>query len=208
MTAVHPSSSLRKQNGFSELAIRLPNGGLSDEAFLEFCQLNPELRIERNADKEIQIMPPTGSETGNRNAKLLVKLGIWNEKHRLGEPFDSSTGFKLPNGAERSPALAWLRQERWEALSPAERKRFAPIAPDFVLELRSDDQSLGLLKEKMEEYMSCGCRLGWLLDPQGRRTYVYSENGDIQTVPFDQKLTGADVLPGFEIVMADLFHLF
>ena len=204
MTAVHGSALEQEQQITPGLTLRLPAGMVSDEGFLAFCQLNPELRIERNASKEIQIMPPTTSETGNRNAKLLVKLGIWNEKHKLGEPFDSSTGFKLPNGAERSPDLAWIRNERWDALTPEERRRFAPIAPDFVLELRSDDQSLTVLKEKIEEYIACGCRLGWLVDPQGRKTFVYSGNGDIQTVHFEEILDGGAVLPGFTLRLEDL----
>ena len=205
MTAVLIPAKRQKRQTSSELSLRLP-GDQSDEAFFQLCQLNPELRIERNSQHEILIMPPTTSETGNRNAKLLVKLGIWNEKHKLGEPFDSSTGFKLPNGAERSPDLAWIRKDRWDALTKAERRRFAPIAPDFVLELRSEDQNLASLKEKMEEYMASGCRLGWLVDPQGRKTFVYTENGDIQTIPFDVVLTGGEVLEGFELRMADLFE--
>ncbi len=204
MTAAHIPIRRQKRQSATELRLRLP-GDPSDEAFFQLCQLNPELRIERNSQHEILIMPPTTSETGNKNAKLLVKLGIWNEEHQLGEPFDSSTGFKLPNGAERSPDLAWIRKERWEALTKAERRRFAPIAPDFVLELRSDDQPLLALKEKMEEYMASGCRMGWLVDPQARKTFVYSENGDIQTVPFDAVLSGGEVLPGFELKVGDLF---
>ena len=150
-------------------------------------------------------MAPTSTDTGNRNFEIAGELAIWNRKHQLGKGFDSSTGFKLPNGAERSPDLAWISNDRWAAISEEQRKRFAPIAPDFVVELRSFDQNLSVLKDKMEEYISCGCRLGWLIDPQARKTFVYSENGDIQTIPFEENLSGGEVLPGFELLLADLF---
>lgn len=123
----------------------------------------------------------------------------------LGKGFDSSTGFKFPNGADRSPDVAWIRNDRWEAIPAELRQRFAPIAPDFVAEIRSGDQSVDYLKDKMEEYMSCGCRLAWLIDPKGRKTWVYYENGDIQTIPFENSLNGGDVMPGFELRLADIF---
>jgi Uma2 family endonuclease len=205
MTTMLTVSPEEQKKSSSELVLRMPDAWSGDELFLQFCRLNPEMRIERNEYKEISIMPPTTSETGNRNAKLTIQLGIWNEKYKLGEVFDSSTGFKLPNGAERSPDLSWIQNERWEAISIENKRKFAPVAPDFVLELRSADQSLIALKEKMEEYIACGCRLGWLIDPQARKTFTYSENGDIQTVSFEDILSGGEVLPGFELVLADLF---
>lgn len=188
----------------STLLLRLP-GDWSDEDFFDFCQMNPEFRIERNAIKEILIMAPTSSETGRKNFEIVAELAIWNRKHQLGIGFDSSAGFKLANGAERSPDIAWIRNERWEALTPEQQDRFAPIAPDFILELRSKDQNLVALKAKMEEYIACGCRMGWLVDAQGRKTFVYTENGDIQTVSFEEILSGGEVLPGFELRLADLF---
>lgn len=178
---------------------------MSPEAFYEFCRLNDELRIERDAHGQIEIMPPTNSETGEFNASLTGELYAWNRQTKLGHTFDSSTGFTLPNGAERSPDVAWISKERWEKLPVNDRKKFAPVTPDFVIELRSPDQSLTALREKMDEYMDNGCRLGWLIDPQNRRTYVYSENGDIQTVPFDTALSGGDVLPGFELRLGEMF---
>lgn len=190
---------------FPGIAIRMPNGGMTDEQFYQFCMLNPDLRIERTADKIIEIMPPTNSETGNRNAELLVDLGTWNRKKKSGKIFDSSTGFKLPNGAERSPDVAWITNERWEAIPQEKRQRFAPIAPDFVAEIRSGDQSLNYLKGKMEEYIECGCRLAWLIDPKNRKTWVYYANGDIQTISFDTSLSGGDVMPGLEVRLANIF---
>lgn len=184
--------------------LRLFAKDMSSEEFFAFCQLNNDLRIERTADGQMIIMAPTGSETGNRNSEINAEIVFWNRIHKLGLTFDSSTGFTLPNGAERAPDTAWIRKERWDALSPQEKKKFAPIAPDFVLELRSEDQSLSELREKMDEYMDCGCRLGWLIDPQNRRTYVYNENGEIQTVPFEEKLSGGEVMPGLEVVWGEV----
>lgn len=178
---------------------------MSDEQFLAFCQLNPNARIERDSDLNIMIMPPTNSETGNYNAELIVELGIWNRQYKLGKIFDSSTGFKLPGGAIYAPDLAWISQNRWDALPATDRQGFAPIAPDFVLELRSPDQHFGDLKNKMEDYIAAGCRLAWLIDPQARKTWVYAENGDIQTIPFEEALSGGTVLAGFDLRLADVF---
>lgn len=178
---------------------------MSDEQFLAFCQLNPNARIERDSDLNVIIMPPTNSETGNYNAELIVELGIWNRQYKLGMIFDSSTGFKLPGGAIYAPDLAWISQNRWDALPATDRQGFAPIAPDFVLELRSPDQNFGDLKNKMEDYIAAGCRLAWLIDPQARKTWVYAENGDIQTIPFEEALSGGTVLAGFALRLADVF---
>jgi Uma2 family endonuclease len=178
---------------------------MTDEQFLAFCQLNPNARIERDSDLNVKIMPPTNSETGNYNAELIVELGIWNRQYKLGKIFDSSTGFKLPGGAIYAPDLAWISQNRWDALPVTERQGFAPIAPDFVLELRSPDQNFSDLKNKMEDYIAAGCRLAWLIDPQARKTWVYAENGDIQTIPFEELLSGGTVLTGFDLRLADVF---
>ena len=192
-------------HSYPGIVIRMPNGGMTDEQFYQFCVLNPELRIERTADKVIVIMPPTNSDTGNRNAELLVDVGTWNRKKKLGKIFDSSTGFKLSNGADISPDVSWIKQERWEAIPEDLKQRFAPITPDFVAEIRTGDQNLNYLKDKMEEYIACGCRLAWLIDPKNRKTWVYYENGDIQTIPFETSLNGGDVMPGFDLRLADIF---
>lgn len=184
--------------------LMLDGSDMDDAEFYAFCLENNELRIERDSTGKIIIMPPTTSEAGRWNSKIHIEIGVWNRMTKLGETFDSSTGFKLPNGAERSPDTAWIARERWAALPAADKRKFAPIVPDFVLELRSYDQSLPALKEKMEEYITCGCRLGWLVDPQNRCTYVYFENGDIQTMPFDDILGGGSVMPGLEIRMEEV----
>lgn len=199
------TTTARRPRLFPGIAFQMPDGGMTDEQFFKFCVINPELRVERTFDKYIIIMPPTNSETGSRNAELTVDLGIWNRKYRLGTIFDSSTGFKLPSGSERSPDAAWIRSDRWNALLPEQQKRFAPIAPDFVAEIRSGDQSMQSLKDKMDEYMDCGCQLGWLIDPSGRETWVYAENTEPQAIPFDETLSGGEVMPGFALRLADIF---
>ena len=145
------------------------------------------------------------SETGNKNFILNGELYAWNKQHGLGIGFDSSTGFKLPTGSDRSPDAAWIQKERWEALPEAMRKRFAAIAPDFVAEIRSGDQDMRVLEEKMEEYMESGCRLGWLIDPINRITLVYSANEGFQTVPFDDVLQGGEVLIDFKLRLSNIF---
>lgn len=191
---------------FPGIALRMPNGGMTDEQFYQFCLLNKDLRIERTFDKIIEIMPPTNSDTGKQNFNLSGELYVWNKKYKLGEGFDSSTGFKLPNGAERSPDVAWITNERWAAIPEKERQRFAPIAPDFVAEIRSGDQNLPYLKGKMEEYIACGCQLAWLIDPKNRKTWVYQANGDIHTVLFDTPLSGGTMMPGFKLRLAEIFN--
>lgn len=148
--------------------------------------------------------PPTGSETGNRNLEISAEIAIWNRRHQLGVTFDSSTGFTLPNGVERSPDTVWIRRDRWDHLPASEKKKFAKIVPDFVIKLLSDGQNLTELKEKMAEYMAFGCSLGWLIDPQKRHTYIYSENGDVQTIPFENTLSGGEALPGLDVRWADV----
>lgn len=200
MTASAPAARV-----FPGIAFKMPNGGMSDEQFYQFCLLNSELRIERTTDKYIIVMPPTNSDTGSKNFDLITEFGIWNKAAKLGRGFDSSTGFKLPNGAERSPDLAWITNDRWATVKEKDRKRFAPICPDFVVEIRSGEQNMTALKEKMEEYIANGCRLGWLIDPSQRETRVYFGDGDIHTVPFDEELTSAAVLPGFSIRFTDIW---
>ncbi len=182
----------------------LSGHGMDTNDFLAFCQENPDLQIERNAKNQIIIMSPTSSETGRLNAAISGELYIWNRRSGLGVVFDSSTGFQLPNGAERAPDASWIQQERWEALLPSQKQSFAPIVPDFVLELRSSGQSLAELKSKMEEYLSCGAQLGWLVDPSNQCTWVYAINESVQKVPFNTPLSGAAILPGFQRRMAEL----
>ncbi|UFP95942.1 Uma2 family endonuclease [Gloeobacter morelensis MG652769] len=146
---------------------------LSDDQLFELCRINRELRIERTALGNLIIMSPTGSETGARNASLTGQLWLWNRSTQMGQVFDSSSGFTLPNGAMRSPDAAWIRQDRWAALHPEQKKKFAPITPDFVAELKSPTDDLADLKAKMQEYIDNGVLLGWLLDPEQRQVWIY-----------------------------------
>ena len=188
------------------VALAFPDKGMSDEQFFEFCQINRDLKIERASTGEIIIMSPTGSETGNWNFIINAELGIWNKKYKLGRAFDSSTGFKLPTGATYGPDAAWMRHEKWDALTPAEKRTFAPVVPDFIMELRSSSDSLQPIKDKIAEFMKCGCQLAWLIDPVLQQTTIYSANGSEEIVPFNQILTGGDVLPGFEVKLSELLE--
>ncbi len=144
-------------------------------------------------------MPPTGGGTSNRNANLVVKLGVWNERTQLGYLFDSSGGFKLPGGGNRSPDLAWIAAARWEALTPEQQEKFPPIAPDFVLELKSPSDNLRDLQAKMQEYIASGVRLGWLIDRPQRRVEIYRPDQPPELLENPESLEGGEVLPGFRL---------
>jgi Uma2 family endonuclease len=183
-------------------AIHLKNK-LSDEDFFDLCQMN-ELRLERDPNGQITIMEPAGAETGGFNQEISGELWSWNRTHQTGRTFDSSAGFTLPNSAIKSPDTSWIARDRWAALSPAVRKRFPPISPDFVLEIRSESDRLTDLKEKMVEYIQNGVRLAWLIDRHGEKTYIYRLDGTEETVAFNDYLSGEDVLVGFRLRIADL----
>jgi Uma2 family endonuclease len=170
---------------------------LTDDQFYQLCRDNPDVKFERNANGEIIIMPPTGGETGNRNFELSADFAIWNRQYRLGVCFDSSTCFKLPNGADRSPDVSWIKQERWDTLTLEQKEKFPPIAPDFVLELISPTDSLKKTQEKMQEYMKNEVRLGWLIDRKTRRVEIYRLGQAVEVLKSPTELSGEDVLPGF-----------
>jgi Uma2 family endonuclease len=178
---------------------------LSDEQFYQFCQENPSWAIERSASGEILVMAPTGAETGERNFDLLGQLWLWAKRDGRGKGFDSSTGFTLPNGAVRSPDAAWVLNQRWEALSPEARRGFAPLCPDFVLELRSATDLLATLQAKLDEYMANGAQLGWLLDPVERRAYVYRPGEAVTVLDAPPTLSGEPVLKGLVMDLSDLW---
>lgn len=180
-------------------------GRLSEDEFYEFCLHNRELRIELTRDGDLIIMPPTGGETGRRNALLTAQLVNWSCLDASGLAFDSSTGFRLPNGAKRSPDSAWVSRERWEALSASQRAKFPPLAPDFVVEIHSTLDPLRDLQAKMAEYVENGVRLGWLLDPASRTVWVYRPDADPLELHAAEELEGGDVLPGFVLKLAPLW---
>ncbi|WP_218081147.1 Uma2 family endonuclease [Anthocerotibacter panamensis] len=171
---------------------------MTDEQFWELCQRNRDVKFERNAQGALIIMAPTGGETGNTNIELEYQLQGWSREHRgQGLAFNSSTGFKLPNGADRSPDAAWIRRERWQALTATQRKKFPPLCPDFVVELKSPTDDLAVLRAKMQEYIEHGAKLGWLLDPETRQVVIYRPDRAVETLEGATILSGEDVLPGF-----------
>ncbi len=179
---------------------------MNDDEFFDFCQRHKDLRIEMNEDGEIIIMPPTGSETGGKNFNLIVKFGIWVEKDGGGKGFDSSTGFILPNGAKRSPDLSWMTLEKWNAIPKAKRKKFAPVCPDFVVELRSETDNLTKLKDKMEEYLENGASLGWLIDAAKRNVYVYRPNAKVEVLENPAEISGEPFLKGFVLNLKEIWE--
>ncbi len=180
---------------------------MNDEDFYQFCRKNSQYRIEKNKYGKILIMEPTNSEAGYYNSEISYEVTHWNRKTQMGKTFDSSTGFKIQNGATLSPDVSWILNERWNDLSDEERRRFARITPDFVIELRSSsDDSLKDLKEKMLEYIESGVRLAWLLDRIEGKAYVYRPNVEIEIYTDFNKdvLSGEDILPGFEMKLSIL----
>jgi Uma2 family endonuclease len=175
---------------------------IDDDTFFEFCQDNKHLRIERNADGTIIIMPPTGGLTGIRNSEITTDLTIWRRKNG-GHSFDSSTGFTLDNTAVRSPDASWMSDERYASVELVELKKFARITPEFVVELMSETDSLRELQDKMEEYIENGVLLGWLINPKTEEVFIYRQDGTISKVTgFDNKLSGENILKGFEFELA------
>lgn len=174
-----------------------PAFDLTDEQFFQFCQINRELKIEMTAEGELIIMPPTGADTGSANFRLLGQLYIWMENNQQGIGFDSSTGFVLPNGAKRSPDAAWVRLERWQVLTPDQKQRFAPLCPDFVVELRSASDQLSMLQAKMQEYIDNGAQLGWLIDRSQRQVYIYRPGLAMECLEQPMSINGDPLLPGF-----------
>ncbi len=170
---------------------------LTEDQFYELCQKNKDLKFERHRSGELMIMAPTGGETSHRNFKIAVELGIWNKHTKLGIAFDSSGGFKLPNGADRSPDISWIRSDRWSSLTPKQREKFVPLCPDFVVELRSSSDSLKSLQDKMDEYRENGAKLGWFIDPKHRRVEIYRPQQEVEILENPTTLSGEDVLPGF-----------
>jgi Uma2 family endonuclease len=187
----------------SPILLQMPdNLQMTDEQFYQFCQVNRDYQIERNALGEISIMAPTGGVTGNRNFNLAVQLGVWSEADGTGICFDSSTGFILSSGAQRAPDASWINLERWNTLTPQQQEKFPPICPDFVIEIRSASDNLKPLKEKMEEYINEeGVQLGWLIDRKNRQVYIYRPAMTVECLDNPENVSGETVLPGFVLNM-------
>lgn len=170
---------------------------LTEEQFFQLCQENSDLKLERNAKGELIVMPPTGGETGKSNSNVNLQLGVWNEQTELGEVFDSSTGFTLPNKANRSPDASWVKKYRWQALTPEQREKFIPLCPDFVIEILSPSDSFSNTQEKMQEYIENSCRLGWLIKRKKQEVEIYRPGKEMEVLKSPQTLSGEEVLPGF-----------
>ena len=171
---------------------------VTQEQFLALSAANRDLKLERSAQGELIVNPPTGWETGKRNFSITGQLYRWYEENEnLGKAFDSSTGFILPNGATRSPDASWVSQQRWDALTTEEKGTFANICPDFVVELRSSSDRIEPLQAKMKEYIDNGARLGWLLNPQNRQAEIYQPGIEVKVLENPDELFGEEVLPGF-----------
>ncbi len=179
--------------------IKFESWQLSDEQFFQLCQDNRDLRLERSAKGDLIIMPPTGGETGNSNAGITAQLWLWNNLHKLGVVFDSSTGFKLPNGADRSPDAAWIPLEKWQALTPQQKERFLPLSPDFVIELMSPSDSLETARKKMQEYLDNGTRLGWLINRKTREVEIYRQGQAVEILTNPESLSGESILSEFSL---------
>ena len=175
------------------------------EQFVELAIANRELQLERTATGELIVNPPTGGGTGYRNLDIEGQLWLWNRRTGLGKAFNSSTGFHLPNGADRSPDASWVRQERWDALTPEEKEGFLPLSPDFVVELRSKSDNMKPLRDKMKEYMENQVRLGWLIDRKNRKVEIYRLDMEVQVLDNPASLSGEDVLPGFVLDLAEVW---
>ena len=182
----------------STLSLQIPPSlKFTDEEFEQIVEFNKELRLELTAEGELIIMSPTGGETGNRNFDLIGQIWFWSRKNKLGKAFDSSTGFKLPNGATRSPDASWVKLDRWNDLTSEQKTKFLPIAPDFVIELMSPSDSLKKTQEKMEEYINNGVRLGWLINRKNRQVEIYRIGKEVEVLDNPDSLSGENVLPGF-----------
>jgi Uma2 family endonuclease len=178
---------------------------VTHEQFVELAIANRELQLERTATGELIVNPPTGGETGYKNSDLNGQLWLWNRQTKLGKTFDSSTGFHLPSGADRSPDAAWVRQEKWDALTPEQREGFIPLSPDFVVELRSKTDSMKSLQNKMQEYMENKVRLGWLIDRKNRKVEIYRLSQAVEVLENPVTLSGENVLPGFVLDLTEVW---
>lgn len=186
-------------NGF---LLRMPNKEvLNDDRLFGICSANKQLRIERDELGHLWVQDLVGSSLSNKNFTITGLLGVWVELNPdLGYGFDSSGGFILPDRSMRSPDAAWIKKERWESLTQDDQQKFAPICPDFVIELRSKSDSLAQLKHKMEKWIANGVELGWLIDPIDQKAYIYKPQSEVIEVPdFNHKLNGDTLLPGFEL---------
>lgn len=179
--------------------LNLDTVNLSDEQFYRLCQVNQDWQLERTAEGELIVMPPVGGISGNREADLISLLWLWNHQTGLGKVFSSATVFRLPNGGDRAPDVAWISLPRWQALSREEQEKFPPVCPDFVIELRSRTDALKDIQKKMQEYLNSGLQLGWLINPQQQEVEIYRPHQPVDIIQLPAELSGEGVLPGFNL---------
>ncbi|MGK7951838.1 MAG: Uma2 family endonuclease [Xenococcaceae cyanobacterium] len=178
---------------------------ITDEQFWQLCHQHQDLQFERTAEGELIIMSPTGGLTSDRNSEINFQLRLWNRQSKLGKVFESSGGFKLPNGANRSPDAAWVELSRWNSLTRQQQERFVPLCPDFVVELRSPSDALQPIQNKMQEYLANGSKLGWLIDPQRQVVEIYRPNQQVEILQSPNTVSGENILPGFSLDLAEIF---
>ena len=199
-------STLLEDRDLQPMVIHLrPVVHMTDDEFFDFCRVNRDWRIERNAEGDVLIMPPAGGESGSRNAELITQLRVWAKRDSSGVAFDSSTGFRLPDTATRGPDAAWVRKTRLRTLAPEQKRKFLPLCPDFVVEQRSPSDRLSVLQEKMREYMENGAQLGWLIDPEEKQVFVYRPGARVRRLDYPQKLSGDPVLSGFVLDLSQVW---
>ena len=187
------------------ISVKAFTDSISDRSLEQLCRENPDLRFETDTQGKLIIMSPTGSQSGKFNMSLAFQVELWNRQSKLGVVFDSSTGFKLSNGATRSPDVSWIAIERWNSLSDKQKRGFAPIDPDFVIELLSPTDDLSIAQRKMTEYIDCGVKLGWLINPDEKQVEIYRLGKDKQVINNPDNLSGEEVLPGLTLDLADIF---
>lgn len=189
------------------ISINIPTNFKENEEQFELLAIaNRNLRLERTAPGELVIMPPTGGNTGRKNIAIEAQLWNWNEQEKLGVVFDSSTGFRLPNKADRSPDAAWVSKERWDALTPSQQETFPPLCPDFVIELRLSGDTMKPLREKMVEYIENGAKLGWLIDPKNQLVEIYRRDRKVEVLENPNSLSGEDILPNFVLDLRKIWN--
>lgn len=207
MTVLHP----RPTSAPKPEAVLMPRQTLADyflhlsaDEFYELCQQSRDRKFERRADGTTELMSLTGGESERRNSRLTSRIDRWAENTGLSVVFDSSTGFRLPNGAVRSPDAAWVRQEAWDGLTPEQHRKHLPLCPDFAVELLSETDSMSDTVIQMQEYLESGLRLGWLIDPKTETARVFRANGSVEVKTFADTLSGEEVLPGFVFALSTL----
>ncbi len=178
---------------------------ISDEQFEQLCAQNRDTKFEMTSQGELIVMSPTGSESGRQNGDLLGQIWYWNRQTKLGVVFDSSTGFTLPNNAKRSPDVSWIKLSRWQELTQTQQRKFAPIAPDFVLELLSPNDRLSDIQDKMQEYQECGVKLGWLICPHEKRVEIYRLEQEVEVLTKPQSLSGENLMTGLTVELQEIF---